>query len=194
MTPQAEEFKPDEEETSAAGDPQTAKETVTETNTPLPTAPIRCSTSHDPRSVQLDREQMTTPIRATVTAEGTTGINLESGKIELEGLIEKKIKEVKFAHQTDLRRSNRIKSARPNRKTRGIRIFFIIVSRLGNIPSPLKRFLKTPFPRLKKDNLEKTALNADTPSGRKTGFPNPRRGECDKDANMCPFKFKVPGS
>ena len=90
LVTQAEEIEPDEDETSTAGDPQTAEGTVTETNTPLPTTPIRCSSSYGPRSVQLDREQMTTLIRATVTAEGTTGIHLEPVKNELEGLNEKK--------------------------------------------------------------------------------------------------------
>ena len=119
VTPQAEEIEPDEEETSTAGDPQTAEETVTETNTPLPTTPIRCSTSHGPRPVQVDREQMTTPLLPTVTAEGTTGINLELCKIELEGLNEKN-KKVKFEQQTDLRRSKRMKSARRTEKLKGV--------------------------------------------------------------------------
>ena len=61
---------------------------------PLPSTPIRrCSTRHGPRPGQPDPEQVTTPNRATVTAEGTPGteaINEGNGKIKLEGLNEKK--------------------------------------------------------------------------------------------------------
>ena len=39
-----------------------------EVNTPLPTTPTQCSTSHGPCSSQKDEDQ-TTPIRTTVTAE-----------------------------------------------------------------------------------------------------------------------------
>ena len=39
-----------------------------EVNTPLPTTPIQCSTSHGPCSSQKDEDQ-NTPIRTTVTAE-----------------------------------------------------------------------------------------------------------------------------
>ena len=56
-----------------------------ETNTPLPATPIQCSTSHGPCPSQKADEPPTTPIRATVTAEGPpeTGVTKkDKGKIE----------------------------------------------------------------------------------------------------------------
>ena len=93
VTPQAEEIEPGEEQTSITEESQAAEETVPDTITPLPCTSIRCSTSHGPRPIQLDHEQVSTPIRATVTAEGTPGteaVNQGQSKIKLEGLNEKK--------------------------------------------------------------------------------------------------------
>ena len=90
MTPYAEENGPGEEQTSIMEEPRTTAETMPEMTTPLPTTLIGCTTSHDPRPAQRDREQETTPIRATVTAEGaaeTEAVNQEKGKIELKGWI-----------------------------------------------------------------------------------------------------------
>ena len=96
MTPQAEEIEPGEELTSITEESQAAEESVLDTITPLPCTPIRCSTSHGPRLIQLDHEQVTTPIRTTVTAEGTPeteAVNQGKDKIKLEeGLHEKKRK------------------------------------------------------------------------------------------------------
>ena len=76
-----------EEQNPTAEETQPKEDNTSEANTPLPTTPIQCGTSHGPRPSQREDEQKTTPIRATVIAEGTseTGItNKEKGKTEIE--------------------------------------------------------------------------------------------------------------
>ena len=102
---QHEERNPTVEET------QTEEDNAPEANTPLPTTPIQCSTSHGPRPSQREDDQETTPIRVTVTAEGlseTEKAIKEKGKTDIK---ETKLKnnKVTFEKSSDHRRSDRIK-------------------------------------------------------------------------------------
>ena len=93
VTPQAEEIEPGEEQAFVIEEPQTTEETAHEVNTPLPTTLVHCSTSHGLHPVQHDREQSTTPIRATVTTEGPPEqetVGREKGKTELKNPNEKR--------------------------------------------------------------------------------------------------------
>ena len=121
MTPYAQEVEPGAEQTSVTEEPRTTAETTPDITTPPPTTVIGCSTSHDPRPAQSVREQETTPIRATVTAEKAAdkgAVNHEKGKNELKGLSEKN-NNVRFQQETDLRRSSRIRSAKRTKKMGG---------------------------------------------------------------------------
>ena len=96
-----------------------------EANIPLPTTPILCSTSHGPRPSQREDEQQTTPIRATVIAEGsseTEKANKEKGKTDSK---ETKLKndKVTFEQSSDLRRSDKIKGARRTEKLGGVEYY-----------------------------------------------------------------------
>ena len=85
-----------------------------ETNTPSLATPIQCSASHGPCPAQKGDEPPTTPIRATVTAEGPpeAGVtNKDKRKIETKE-IKLKNSKVTFEQPTDLRRSDKIKGAR----------------------------------------------------------------------------------
>ena len=115
MTPT---HKPGEEQISVIDEPRTAAETTPDITTPLPTTLIGCSTSHDPRPAQRVREQETTPIWATVTAEKVAekgAVNQEKSRNELKGPNEKNII-VRFQQGTDIRRSSRIRSAKQTKK------------------------------------------------------------------------------
>ena len=57
-----------EEQGAAVEETQPEENVSPEVNTPLPTTPIQCSTSHGTCSSQKDEDQ-TTPIRTAVTAE-----------------------------------------------------------------------------------------------------------------------------
>ena len=54
-----------EEQKTAAEETQPEENDTPEVNTPLPTTPIQCCTSHGPCPSQKDDDQQTTPIRAT---------------------------------------------------------------------------------------------------------------------------------
>ena len=119
----ADEFQ--KEQSPTAEEIESEEDSTLETNTPLPATPIQCSTSHGPCPSQNKDEPPTTPIRATVTAEGPpeTGVtNIEKGKI---GIKEIKLKnnKVTFEQPTDLRRSHRIKGARRTEKLGGVKYF-----------------------------------------------------------------------
>ena len=110
------------EQNPTAEETQPKEDNRSETNTPLPTTPIQCSTGHGPRPSQREDEQQTTPIRATVIAEGTseTGItNKEKGKTETKEMKLKNNK-VTVEQSADLRRSNRIKGTRRTEKLGGV--------------------------------------------------------------------------
>ena len=64
----ADDTEQQEEQTPIAEETQPEEDSIPESNTPLPTTPIQCTTSHGPRPAQREDEQQTTPIRATVTA------------------------------------------------------------------------------------------------------------------------------
>ena len=81
-----------EEQNTAAEETQPQKNGTPELNTPLPTTPTQCSTSHGPCPSQKDDDQQTTPIRATVTAEipaETEKANKEKGKTEIKEIKQK---------------------------------------------------------------------------------------------------------
>ena len=58
-----------EEQNTTSEETQIEEDGAPEVNTPLPTTPIQCSTSHGLCPSQKDDDQQTPPIRATVTAE-----------------------------------------------------------------------------------------------------------------------------
>ena len=96
-----------------------------EDNTPETNTPIQWSTSHGPCPSQKGDEPPTTPIRATVTAEGppeTAVTNKEKCKIEIKE-IKLKMNKVTIEQPTDLRRSDRIKGARRTEKLGGVEYF-----------------------------------------------------------------------
>ena len=102
-----------EEQSAAAEETQPEENISPEVNTPLPTTPIQCSTSHGPCSSQKDEGQ-TTPIRTTVTAEipaETVKANKEKGKADIKE-IKQKGNKVTFEQPNDLRRSDRIGGAK----------------------------------------------------------------------------------
>ena len=75
-----------EEQNPTVEESQPKRDNAPEANTPLPTTPIQCSTSHRPRPSQREDDQQTTPIRATVIAEGsseTEKANKEKGKTDI---------------------------------------------------------------------------------------------------------------
>ena len=85
--------KQHEEQNTAVEETQLEEDSAPEVNTPLPTTPIHCSTSHGPPPSQKDDDQQTTPTRATVTAEGlseTKKVNKEKGKTDTKETKQKK--------------------------------------------------------------------------------------------------------
>ena len=120
ITPYAEVILPGGENTSTTGELQTATEQVTVSATPLPTTPISCSTSIDPRQTQPMPDQDSTPIRATATFENETAKDKEKGKSKSAGQTEKK---VRFQSETNPRRSSRIRGAKRTEKLGGIEYF-----------------------------------------------------------------------
>ena len=111
-----------EEQNPTAEETQPKKDNTSETNTPLPTTPIHCSTSHGPRLSQREDDQQTTPIRATVIAEGTSETQI-TNKVKPKSKRKLKNNKVTFEQSTDLRRSNRIKGARRTEKLGGVEYF-----------------------------------------------------------------------
>ena len=102
--------QPHEEQDAAVEEAQPEENVPPEVNTPLPTTPIQCSTSHGPCSSQKDEDQ-TTPIRANVTAEipaETEKANKEKGETDIKERKQKGNK-VTFEQSNDLRRSDRIR-------------------------------------------------------------------------------------
>ena len=59
-----------EEQNPTVEETQPKENNAPEANTPLPTTPIQCGTSHGSRPLQREDDQQTTPIRATVIAKG----------------------------------------------------------------------------------------------------------------------------
>ena len=68
-SPYAEKIEPNGDQAPATEEPRTATEPTPDATVPLPSTPIDCSTSHDPRPTQRARDQDLTPIRASVVAE-----------------------------------------------------------------------------------------------------------------------------
>ena len=106
-----------EQQGAAVEETQPEENVSPEVNTPLPTTPIQCSTSHGPCSSQKDEDQ-TTPIRATVTADipaETEKAIKEKGKTDIKE-IKQKVSKVTFEQPNDLRRSDKISGARRTEK------------------------------------------------------------------------------
>ena len=125
LIPQAEEIETGGEQASDIEEPQATEETALEVNTPLPTTPVRCSSSRGLHPVQHDPEQSTTPIRTIVTAEGRRKrrqLSERKIKLSLKNPNEKKYR-VKFEQETDLRRSSRINGAKRTEKLGGVEYF-----------------------------------------------------------------------
>ena len=113
-----------EEQSAVAEETQPEENVSPGVNTPLPTTPIQCSTSHGPCLSQKDEDQ-TTSIRATVTAEipaETEKANKEKGKIVIKE-IKQKVNKVTFEQPNDLRRLDRIKGDRWTEKIDGIEYY-----------------------------------------------------------------------
>ena len=104
----------------------TEGEDTPETNTPLPSTPVQCSTSHGTRPTQPE-DGLQMPIRATVSAEvtPTKEISPEKGKLKTIEKEKPKNHKVHFEPPTDLRRSNRIKDAKRTEKLGRIEYFSI---------------------------------------------------------------------
>ena len=106
---------------------ETEEEDTPGTNTPLPSTPVQCSTSHGtrPRQPQVGLQ---TPIRATVSAGVTPKKEIaspEKGKLKTIEKEKPKNRKVHFEPPTDLRRSNRIKDAERTEKSRRDRILLM---------------------------------------------------------------------
>ena len=94
-----------EEQNPTVEETQPKEDIAPEANTPLPTTAIQCSTSHGPLPSQKEDDQQTTPIRATVTAEGsseTEKANKEKSKADIKETYSKS-EIVTFEQSRDLR-------------------------------------------------------------------------------------------